>query len=186
VLAPARILLVAWLGVASVTHAQATPGDTLRTRSLDSALFASVGRARVRVTSREGHQGIGLLVAADDTLLSLRPDRRPRFWSQTQFWPQSSMVYDRRNLTALELSERSERRGRMTAIGAVAGVAVGAVIGSAILGSDCSSANGVECHGRRFGAWFGGAVGSAVGGLFGRHVIARDRWRNIPVMGEAR
>src|SRR5439155_109078 len=69
------------------------------------------GRARARVTASSGRRIVGRVVSADDTLLVLQPERRP-----IELWARPRAVYDRRQLTRLELSEHPERRLQTTVL----------------------------------------------------------------------
>jgi hypothetical protein len=177
------ILAVGWLGVASAIGAQATtrdstpPADT-GVRTLSSA---SAGRERARVTFAGGSRSAGWVVSADDTLLVLKPDRRP-----IEFWYPRPRTYDRRQLARLELSEYPKRRDRAAIVGAVVGTIAGALVGAVVLDKECVAGSLAPCHGREIGIFLGGAVGLGVGGLLGRHVIGRDRWVEIPTVGRPR
>lgn len=178
----ASSLAIGWIAAAPIAHAQVTAGDSIppdAAPGADSrAPSASTVAERARVTAVGGRRVVGWVRSADDTLLVLQPDRRPY-----ELWARRRRTYDRRQLARLELSERPERRGQATVLGVVIGAAVGAAIGSAVLDDDCPSGSQIDCNGGAIGLFFGGSIGGGLGGLLGRHVIGRDRWREVPPAG---
>jgi hypothetical protein len=175
---PRWLLAIGWFAAGPAIEAQATARDSTLPPGADAPTLsaASAGRARARVTARGG-QVVGWVLSADDTLLVLQPDRRP-----FELWPRRQAAYDRRQLARLELSERPQWREQATALGVVIGAALGALIGRVALADTCPSGGQIGCNGRVTGVFVGGVIGLGVGGLLGRHVIGRDRWREIPPM----
>ena len=176
-------LALGWIGAGSAIDAKAITRDstTPRDTSVRSLSSASAGRERARITLAGGTRRVGWVVSADDTLLVLKPYRRP-----IDFWYPGPSAYDRRQLARLELSEFPKRRARSTAGGAIVGAIAGALIGTVAMDKNCVAGSMRPCHGREMGLFVGGTIGLGVGGLLGRHVIGRDRWLEIPTVGRPR
>ena len=172
-----------WIGAVSAIDAQAITRDSTAPLGAGVRVLsaASAGRERARVTIAGGGRRVGWVVSADDTLLVLKPDRRP-----IEFWYPKASAYDRRQLARLELSEFPKRRTQSTAVGAIVGAIAGAVIGAVAMEDKCLAGKLTPCHGREVGLFVGGAFGLGVGGFLGRHVIGRDRWIEVPTMGPSR
>jgi len=177
---PRWLLAIGWLGVATALEGQETARDsTPPPAAVVRALApASGSRERARVSPAGGPRRAGWVLSADDTLLILKPDRRP-----IDFWYAGPVNYDRRQLARLELSEFPKRRGNATAVGAIVGAIAGAMIGTVALADNCVAGGLKPCHGKEMGLFLGGSLGLGVGGLLGRHVIGRDRWLEIPTVG---
>ena len=171
-----------WLGSSPALLAQATPRDSTPPPSANAKPLVALasGRARARVTASSGRRIVGRVVSADDTLLVLQPERRP-----IELWARPRAVYDRRQLTRLELSEHPERRLQTTVLGALIGAAVGAAIGAAHYSDPCASGRQIVCRGRSYDTTVGSLVGMSAGALLGRFVFGRDQWRGGGASGAA-
>lgn len=123
--------------------------------------------ARVRLTWSEGERSrraIGELVAEDDGVLLLRPDRSP-----------DTLRVPRSTLRSVEVS-RGTAVMRGVGRGVLIGGALGAVVGLA-LGEDCSD-NEFLCFDRSDTALLGGLVGAAAGAGVGALIGSHERWQS--------
>ena len=126
--------------------------------------------ARLRLTTPDGRQSKARLITLGDSVVALRIAASPQL--ETLTLPQL------RALQALEVRAVPRWRKRVTTIGALTGVVVGAVVGATGY-SGRSSKFAEESRSGYVAAR--ASVGGLVGMAVGHYIIGRARWRPVSI-----